>query len=67
MDLRNAYEKREKLSQAQLEHLLQRLWDDVTHYRRCIENYPPDRMERFGKPHLAMLMDRVTQVEALLK
>jgi len=62
----NAYARREGLSDAQLERLLAALRDEVKRYCDVIRNYPPDRMERYGTPHLNRLQERVEEVERLV-
>jgi hypothetical protein len=37
---------------AQLEHLLQQANDSLRRAERSVKNYPPLRMERYGKPYL---------------
>lgn len=48
-------------TQAQLEHLLQLAKDEVDRYQRIVQNYPPDRMEQYGRPHIQKLQ-RVVDV-----
>jgi hypothetical protein len=67
MFIENAYLRRESLSDAELERLLAALRDETERYRDAIRNYPPDRMERHGKPFLARLEVRVDEVERLTK
>lgn len=62
----NAYERRDSLSDNELERLLAALKDEAERYRYTIRNYPPDRMERHGKPFLARLEERVETVERLI-
>jgi hypothetical protein len=61
-----AYNRRESLSDAQLERLLSELKDQVERYRVAIRNYPPDRMEQHGQPFLDDLERRVTEVTRLI-
>jgi len=67
MFVRNAYDRRETLSDAELDRLLAALRDEVDRYRYAIRNYPPDRMERYGEPFLARLEERVSQVAGLIE
>ena len=66
MFIGNAYARRVSLSDAELERLLASLQDEAERYRYAIRNYPPDRMERHGKPFLAMLEERVAEVQRVL-
>ncbi len=66
MFIENAYARRDNLSDAELERLLAALKDEVERYRYTIRNYPPDRMERHGRPFLAKLEERVDEVQRLL-
>lgn len=50
-----------------LEHLRQLAEIQVTNYKRVIQNYPPDRMERCGKPFLNKLEAEVEKIKTLLK
>jgi hypothetical protein len=61
-----AYDRRQGLSDAELERLLSTLKEQVKQYRDSIRNYPPDRMERFGQPFLDDLDERVKEVTRLL-
>ncbi|ANY20329.1 hypothetical protein A6F68_01819 [Tsuneonella dongtanensis] len=61
-----AYNRRESLSDAQLERLLSELKDQVERYRIAIRNYPPDRMEQYGRPFLDDLEGRVTKVAQII-
>ena len=62
----NAYDRRDSLSDSDLERLLAALKDEVARYRYAIRNYPPDRIERHGKPFLATLQERVEEVQRLI-
>jgi hypothetical protein len=66
MFILNAYERRTSLSEPELERLLAALKDEAERYRYAIRNYPPDRMERHGKPFLATLEERVDLVQRLI-
>ncbi len=67
MFIGNAYARRDALSDAELVRLLASLKDETERYRYAIRNYPPERMERYGKPFLAMLEERVAEVQRLLR
>ncbi|MDT9600013.1 hypothetical protein [Sphingosinicella rhizophila] len=66
MFIKKAYASRDSLSDAELERLLAALKDEAERYRYAIRNYPPDRLERHGKPFLAGLEERVDEVQHLL-
>ena len=44
-----------KQTPANVEHRIQLKLNDIEIYKRCIEHYPPERMEKFGIPHLDRL------------
>ena len=67
MDVLNAYDQRDSLSDSELERLLAALTDQVERYRYAIRNYQPERMERHGIPFLARLQERVDEVQRLSK
>ena len=66
MFILKAYERRESLSEADLDRLLTALKDEAERYRFVIRNYPRERMERHGKPFLAKLEERVDEVQRLI-
>jgi hypothetical protein len=66
MDIRRALGRLPKLTKEELAHLLQ-LW----HHRRAgyvagIESYPPDRMEKYGRPFLDGIDRDIARVRAEL-
>ena len=67
MFIENAYVRRDSLSDAELERLLAALRDEKDRYLDVIRNYPPDRMERHGRPFLARLEVRVDEVERVTR
>ena len=66
MHAETAYQRRETLSDTELERLRVALANEVARFRDVIRNYPPDRMERYGQPYLARLEERVVEVDRLL-
>ena len=44
-----------KKTKENLEHRIQLKKDEITHYARVIKNYPPNRMNKCGIPHLRRL------------
>jgi len=58
MNIQTAIEKIDSLSLTELNHTLQLLDVQIKNYTLLIENYPPDRMERYGKPYLKRLSDQ---------
>jgi hypothetical protein len=50
-----------------LERLRVALQGDVDRYRQSIRGYTPEKMERFGTPHLATLEARVAEIDDLLE
>lgn len=67
MFIQDAYARRDDLSDVELERLSAALKDEVARYQFAIRNYPPDRMERYGKPHLATLQERGEAVRRLIR
>jgi|CXWL01.1.fsa_nt_gi hypothetical protein len=54
------------LSANELLRLKQALLDEVLKYREAVRGYSPEKMDRYGKPHLAALEERVSEVDRLL-
>ncbi len=52
---------------AQLEHLLQLAKDQKRRYDITTKNYPPDRMEKYGKPFYERLNENIAAIEAAIK
>jgi hypothetical protein len=67
MDVLKAYNRRDKLTRDQLVHLQQLLDVEIVNYKRAIENYPADRMEKYGEPFLGRLQKRADDVAKLLE
>lgn len=66
MFIERAYVERESLSDRDLERLRAGLADQVQRYEYAIRNYPPDRMEKHGRPFLNKLREKVAIVDALI-
>lgn len=66
MFIERAYVERETLSDRDLERLRAGLADQVQRYEYAIRNYPPDRMEKHGRPFLNELREKVARVDALI-
>jgi len=49
-----------------IEHRIQLKEDEIRRYHRVFQNYPPDRMKRFGEPHLKKLHDELMQLKVEL-
>ena len=43
-----------------LEHRIQLKQDEIINYKRVIENYPVDRMKKYGIPYLQKLQNELT-------
>jgi hypothetical protein len=67
MTINQALDKAETLTQSQLAHMEQLCQVEIDNYLICIENYPPERMERYGKPCLARLIERKRIFTSLIK
>lgn len=52
-----------KKTKENLEHRIQLKKVEIDRYRVVIENYPPDRMERHGKPFLQKLQNELKILE----
>jgi len=59
--------KIEKLSEIQLNHMIQLCDLEIKIYEKLIVNYPPERMERCGLPHLEKLKQNKITFENQLK
>jgi hypothetical protein len=64
--IERAYVERETLSDRDLERLRAGLFDQVHRYEDVIRNYPPDRMEKHGKPFLNGLLSKIADVDAVI-
>ncbi len=58
-----AFDRRESLSDNELDGLLYALKDQVDRYKAAIRGYTPEKMERYGTPYLEKLEARVAEVE----
>lgn len=58
MTIYKALKKIDTLNKSELEHCIQRLNVEIEGYNRCIENYPPDKLKKYGLPYLKRLMDQ---------
>ena len=62
-----AYERRETLSTNELARLESALMVEVERYKDAIRGYDAEKMQRFGKPFLRTLQERVDVVTDLLR
>ena len=53
-----------KRSHDNIEHQIQLKRDEITRYQKAIQNYPEERMQKFGVPHLRKLN---TELQELIK
>jgi len=53
-------------SKDELTHLLQLAQIEVDNYKLAIKNYPSDRMEKYGLPHLTDLQSRVDYIQSII-
>ena len=58
-----AFDRRETLTDGELDRLLFALKDQVDRYRAAIRGYSPEKVERYGEPYLRQLEARVSEVE----
>jgi hypothetical protein len=56
-----------KKTKDNLEHQIQLKKDEIKRYELTIKNYPPDRMERHGKPFLQKLNNELKTLENQLE
>jgi hypothetical protein len=66
MNLHKAWEGRDKLNEKMSLLLLQGLRQERINYLRVIENYPPERMEKYGKPFLEKLDHKISTITQLI-
>jgi hypothetical protein len=66
MNLHKAWEGRERLNEKMSRLLLQGLQTERINYLRMIENYPPDRMEKYGQPMLDILEAKISTIEQMI-
>jgi septum formation topological specificity factor MinE len=66
MHTSTAYDRRETLTESQLERLRAELMAEVDRYRDAIRGYSQEKMARYGSPYLAGLEAQVAEVERLL-
>ncbi len=64
--IERSYAERESLSDRDLERLRAALLDQVQDYEFGIRNYPPDRMEKYGRMFLDRLLTKLADVDALI-
>lgn len=48
-----------------IDHHIQLKQIEIANYQNAIKNYPPDRMLRHGKPHLAKLQNELVSLQLL--
>ena len=58
MKKQTALEKIKTLTMAELDHRIQLMDYEIEYYKLCIQNYPPERMEKYGKPYLKKLEEQ---------
>ncbi len=66
MNLGKSFQNLDVLSDTQLRHVGGLLEQKIKDYVHAIENYPPERMDRVGKPHMAKLVDQLQSVKSRL-
>jgi hypothetical protein len=65
MHTTTAFGRRERLTDEELARLSSALKDELDRYKIAIRGYTPEKIERYGKPYLQKLEDRVAEVERL--
>jgi len=66
VNLIKAWEQREKLNSKMTDLLLQGLQDQLVDYLRAVENYPPDRMAKYGTPFIEMLEHKIATIQDMI-
>jgi len=56
MNLAKAQLRVKTLTVPELRHFMQMAQGEIDNYAVCIENYPPDRLEKYAKPFMAKLI-----------
>jgi hypothetical protein len=64
MFIERAYAEREGLSDRDLERLRASLVDQVERYEDAIRGYSPEKLKKHGQPFLAVLRQKVADVDA---
>jgi hypothetical protein len=58
MTIYTALEKIATLSADELKHCIQRMDTEIEYYNKCIRNYDPQKLEKYGLPYLKRLDDQ---------
>lgn len=58
MNLAKALLRVKSLNVGELRHYMQMAQVEIDNYAVCIENYPPDRLEKYGRPFMAKLVSQ---------
>ena len=66
MFIERSYAERETLSERDLDRLRASLVDQVQRYEHAIRGYSPEKLEQYGKPFLAGLLQKVADVDATI-
>lgn len=66
MDYYKALDRLDTLSLAKVEQLLRAAEDQITAYERAIKNYPPARLEKYGKPYMNGLVNDRNRIKGRL-
>lgn len=66
MFIERSYADRERLSDRDLDRLHASLVDQVQRYEDAIRGYSPEKKEKYGKPFLADLLQKVADVDATI-
>jgi hypothetical protein len=67
MNLQVALGRLDSLTSAELSHARSLALIEVENYTRAIRNYPPERMKKFGEPHLKRLHTDLAKIDAAIK
>lgn len=58
MHIFTAIKNVKKLSDAQIQHFIQLMDVELKNYAKVCENYPEEKMEKYGRPYIKILEDR---------
>jgi hypothetical protein len=58
MTIATALQKLDSLTESELKHCIQRMDVEIDYYNKCIKNYDPVKLEKYGFPYLKRLDDQ---------
>lgn len=67
MHINTAMERLESLTEHELKNLLKQVEDQISRYLYTCRNYAPDKMQKYGTPHLNILEEKRQKILSHLK